>query len=173
MQTLLLLLLVAQQLTCPGTTSAGYQPKPVCAPTPVTILQSPDGQKIAWEDLLHRYHGKAIYLDLWASWCGPCRQQNPYYEALKAQFARDSVVFLSISVDADPQDWQGALDAQGLNNDANVFLLLDGHHSSLNNILHIKGVPRYALLDKNGNITDKDAPFPSDPRIADRIRGLL
>ena len=140
---------------------------------PTSILQTPGGQKIAWEDLLQRYHGKAVYLDLWASWCGPCREQTPYYESLREQFAKDSVVFLSISIDADPQDWQDALQALGLAGDVNAFLLLDGHHSSLNEILHIKGVPRYVLLDKNGKMTDKDAPFPSDPRIADRIRALL
>jgi thiol-disulfide isomerase/thioredoxin len=180
MQTGLFLLLIA----CGGQLSGacplfGARPawpatltQPHVTPAP-TILQSPDGQKTTWEDLLHRYRGKVVYLDLWASWCGPCREQTPYYASLKGQFDKDSVVFLSVSIDAEPGDWQEALRSLGLQGDANTFLLLDGRHSALNNALHIKGVPRYALLDRNGNMTDKDAPFPSDPKIAARIRALM
>lgn len=191
MQTILLFMLFAQRLACTGPipasgmmphispmTASGMMPHISPMPAgigtpPTTILQSPDGQKITWEGLLQRYRGKVVYLDLWASWCGPCREQTPYYESLKKQFVKDSIVFLSVSIDADPQDWRDALQTLGLNGDANAFLLLDGHHSSLNNILHIKGVPRYVLLDKNGNMTDKDAPFPSDPQIAVKIRALM
>jgi thiol-disulfide isomerase/thioredoxin len=138
-----------------------------------SILQSPDGQQIVLEDLLHRYAGKVIYMDLWASWCGPCREQSPHYESLKEAFVKDSVVFLSISIDADPQDWKDALQSLGLTNDPHTFLLLDGHHSSLNNTLHITGVPRYVLFDKAGKMTDKDASFPSDPSTTAKIRALL
>ena len=139
------------------------------ATTNPTILQSPDGHQIAWEDLLQQYRGKVVCLDIWASWCGPCREQSPYLETLKEAFAEDSVVFVSVSIDADPQDWKGALEK----GDPNTFLLIDGHHSALNNALHIKGVPRYVLFDKAGKMINKDAPFPSDPQLAANIRALL
>jgi thiol-disulfide isomerase/thioredoxin len=136
-----------------------------------TTLQSLDGTQISLDDLLHRYSGKIVYLDLWASWCGPCRHETPYYEALRAKFAKDPVVFLSISIDSDPEDWKGALGEGTPNPDS--YLLLDGHHSSLNSLLHITGVPRYALLDRNGKFVDKDAPFPSTDAIEGRIRALI
>lgn len=136
-----------------------------------STLQTREGTTISWDDLLHRYSGKVIYLDLWASWCGPCRHEAPYYDALRAKFAKDSVVFLSVSIDSDPADWKGAMNDGPRNPDS--YLLLDGHNSSLNAILHIKGVPRYALLDRKGNFVDKDAPFPSTSEIEGRIRALM
>ncbi|WP_134000061.1 TlpA family protein disulfide reductase [Dinghuibacter silviterrae] len=143
----------------------------VVPPASGTTLQSPDGTQISWDDLLHRYAGKVVYLDIWASWCGPCRHETPFYEALRAKFAKDPVVFLSISIDSDPEDWKGALGDGQPNPDS--FLLLDGHHSSLNAVLHINGVPRYALLDRSGRFVDKDAPFPSTDEIEGRIRKLV
>jgi thiol-disulfide isomerase/thioredoxin len=171
MPTKTVLLLLTLVGLAAGTTSRTAQAS-VAAPAKTT-LQSTDGKQIDWDDLLHHYTGKVIYVDLWASWCGPCREQAPYYQTLKRQFMGDSVVFLSISIDADPQDWTDALQSLGQAADPESFLLLDGHHSSLNAVLHIKGVPRYVLLDKTGHMTDKDAPFPSDPQIAARIRALM
>lgn len=138
-----------------------------------TTLQSPDGTRISWEDLLHRYTGKVIYLDLWASWCGPCRNQAPYYEALRAKFTQDSVVFLSISIDSDPQDWKDALGELGGAPNSATYLLLDGHHSSLNATLRIEGVPRYAILDRGGRFVEKDAPFPSTPEAEAHLRAVV
>ncbi len=140
---------------------------------PATLLQTQDGRQVSWDDLMHRYTGKVVYVDIWASWCGPCRQQAPFYSALKEQFRKDSVVFLSISVDEAPQDWKDALQQLGTAGDTDNFLLLDGHHSGLNKTLHIKGIPRYVLVDKTGKMVDKDAPFPSDKIITGKIRSLL
>jgi thiol-disulfide isomerase/thioredoxin len=167
MKTILFFMLLGMApLTRPGS-------GPGLTPASTSTLQSPDGTRISWEDLLHRYTGKVIYLDLWASWCGPCRNQAPYYEALRAKFAQDSVVFLSISIDSDPQDWKDALGEQGTTPNHASFLLLDGHHSSLNSILHIDGVPRYALLDRSGRFVEKDAPFPSTPEAEAHLRALV
>ncbi|HTJ14707.1 MAG TPA: TlpA disulfide reductase family protein [Dinghuibacter sp.] len=145
---------------------------PAAAPAG-TQLQAPDGSQTTLDDVLHRYAGKVIYLDVWASWCGPCRHQAPFLESLRTAFAKDSVVFLSISIDADPADWKQAMSELGATGSGTDFLLIDGHHSSLNNILHIKGVPRYALLDRSGHFVDKDAPFPSTDEAADHIKTLL
>lgn len=138
-----------------------------------TMLQTRDGEQVSWDELVHHFSGKVVYVDIWASWCGPCREQTPSYEALKEKFSKDSVVFLNISIDDEAGDWKEALDQMGLGNDPHTYLLLEGRHSSLNSILHIKGVPRYVLLDKTGKIVDKDAPFPSDVRIIESIRKWL
>lgn len=138
-----------------------------------TTLQGLDGNQISWDNLISRYKGKIVYVDIWASWCGPCRAQAPAYQALKTKFTADSVVFLSISIDAESNDWKDALSDLGEASDPNNFLLLDGHHSGLNATLHIKGVPRYVLIDKSGKMADKDAPFPSDVAIEGKVKGLL
>ena len=165
MKTRLSLLLLPLAITL-----GSWSHSPTAAPT---MLQARDGQQIAWDDLLRQFTGKVVYVDIWASWCGPCRQQTPSYKTLKEQFGKDSVVFLSISIDDEAQDWKGALDQMGLGDDPYTYLLLDGRHSSLNSLLHIKGVPRYVLLDKTGKIVDKDAPFPPDARITESIRKWL
>lgn len=159
--------------TAPRASFGSATPRPAARHDAATLLQAPDGTTISWDDLLRRYAGKVIYLDLWASWCGPCRHQASYFEALRTEFAKDSVVFLSVSIDADPQDWKDALGELGGTANAATFLLLDGHHSSLNAILHIKGVPRYALLDRSGRFVNKDAPFPSTQDAEASIRALV
>jgi thiol-disulfide isomerase/thioredoxin len=140
---------------------------------PETTLQGLNGNQVSWDNLIVSYKGKVVYVDIWASWCGPCRQQAPAYQALKTKFAADAVVFLSISVDAESKDWTDALTDLGEASDPNNFLLLDGHHSGLNATLHIKGIPRYVLIDKSGKMVNKDAPFPSDVAIEGIIKGML
>lgn len=172
MKTILLLTLIALAAPPrPGAKPAA--PEAAHTRVAVTQLQAPDGSQTTLDDVLHRYAGKVIYLDVWASWCGPCRHQAPYLESLRTAFAKDSVVFLSISIDADPADWKQAMTEIGAAGQGTDYLLIDGHHSSLNSILHITGVPRYALLDRSGRFVDKDAPFPSTDDAADHIKALL
>lgn len=178
MKTALLSILTAALLTgatVPGTigAAADFSLRRAKNTDTVSMLESPDGARVSWENLLHQYSGKVVYLDIWASWCGPCVHQVPFIESLKTRFSPDSVVFVSVSVDADPMDWREALAALQPGASQSSFLLLDGKHSSLNGLLHLKAIPRYVLLDRKGRLIDKNAPLPSSSETEGRIRTLL
>jgi thiol-disulfide isomerase/thioredoxin len=55
------------------------------------------------------FKGQYIYVDIWASWCLPCRQEAPFFEALKERYKAKNLVFLSLSIDESESDWRGFL----------------------------------------------------------------
>lgn len=54
-----------------------------------------DGVKVSSET----FRGKYIYLDIWATWCGPCKQEMPYMQKLEQQYRGEKIVFVSLSMD--------------------------------------------------------------------------
>lgn len=136
-------------------------------------LQAPDGRKSTIEDIVRQCSGKVVCVDIWASWCGPCLQQGVYFQALRQTFSGQPVVFLSISIDTDPEAWQQCIEEHGWMTDPDTYILLDPRHSGLNARLNIRSIPRYIILDKTGRLVDANAPSPGDARLSDKIQQLL
>ena len=59
------------------------------------IFEDQDGVKVSSET----FRGKYIYLDIWATWCGPCKQEMPYMQKLEQQYRGEKIVFVSLSMD--------------------------------------------------------------------------
>lgn len=118
---------------------------------------------------LPSFKNKVVYLDVWASWCGPCVGEIPFSIKLQNAFkGKDSVVFVNVSVDQDRQAWEKAM----LTYDAwKGIHLLSG--PSIFKTYKIRGIPRYILIDKAGRIVNADAPRPSSDDIEKEIRQLL
>lgn len=123
---------------------------------------------------LESFKGKVVYVDFWASWCGPCRQQFPFAKELHHKFsAKDlkKIVFLYISIDDGEERWKGAIkqmDIQGFH-----LLSPGGWSAEACKVFGISSIPRYMLVDKNGNIVEANAPRPSSEEIYGKIAGLL
>ncbi|MEX2590416.1 MAG: TlpA disulfide reductase family protein [Chitinophagales bacterium] len=143
--------------------------KPEKKEQPFTLTDL-DGKEVYLSD----FHGKVIYVDFWASWCGPCRQQFPHAKRLKESFSDKElkdIVFLYISSDKTEQVWRNAIEKYDI----------DGTHVwSPNNIERSAGsyyqvysIPRYMLFDKNGEVVDPNAKRPSMPGIKEDILRLL
>ncbi|GGF35051.1 hypothetical protein GCM10011339_24200 [Echinicola rosea] len=131
---------------------------------------APDGEKVKLSD----FEGKVVYLDTWATWCGPCRGEFPAAKVLKEEYkAQDDIVFMYASIDSDKEAWE-----KFLKNDPEfkgVHLFVDGAwQSELCNDYMIRAIPRYILIDKNGNIANAKAPRPSSGEdIRNEINALL
>jgi len=112
--------------------------------------------------------GKVIYVDLWATWCGPCMKEMPAFESLKQRYASNAeVVFVSLSID----------DHQGLWKTSLLERKAGGEQWLINRTklkaYNIVGIPRSLLIDKSFNIADMNAPLPSDAAAAKAIDALL
>lgn len=114
--------------------------------------------------------GKVVVMDFWATWCGPCRLQQPLYEEVKKKFAgRDDLVFLAIDTDEERDIVKPFLDAQKWKTSAYFD---DG----LGQALRISSIPTTLIVDKRGNISGRMNGF--DPEqfvsmLSDRIEEAL
>ncbi len=130
-------------------------------------LYTSDNKKVSLSD----FQGKIIYIDFWATWCGPCIKEFPKSDYLRKYFRGKDVVFLYISVDEDPRPWEKFIKKK--NWGESVHLITYGMQSPICEQYNLKGVPKYMLLDRNGIIIDSNAKRPSEPGIIDDIESAL
>lgn len=112
---------------------------------------------------LSDFKGKVVVVDVWATWCGPCRGEIPSLVKLEEEMHGKDVVFIGVSVDVkkDHKKWLEVLDKEGLKG---VQLFADGW-SQIVKDYKIKGIPRFMVFDREGKVVSSDAPRPSDPAL--------
>jgi thiol-disulfide isomerase/thioredoxin len=120
------------------------------------------GKEIALSSL----KGKVVYIDIWATWCGPCRKEFPNFKKLEAEYSgNNDMVFMGISTDKtkDKQKWLDFLDQEQL---AGIQLFAgDSANEALMNPYKVPTIPRFILVGKDGKLISADAPFPSSEEI--------
>ena len=135
-------------------------------------LLSDKNESISMDEILKQHKGKVIYLDFWASWCAPCRQEIPDSKKLITSYQAKGLQVITISMDENKVAWQKALKAEDLSLSAN-YLLSKDFGSELAKKYKIKSIPRYMIIDKNGKFINTNAPRPSDPKLKELLKELL
>lgn len=102
------------------------------------------------------FKGKYVYIDMWASWCAPCRREIPHLKKLEAELQNKDVVFVSLSIDRDENAWKNSI----VENDLHGHQLIDSENK-LGSALNVRGIPFFVIYDKNGCLYMHDAPRPS------------
>lgn len=96
---------------------------------------------------LAQYRGKVVYLDFWASWCGPCRQSFPWMNAMQAKYGGQGLQVLAINLDVKPADAQKFLSV----NPASFAVAYDPQGQTPRRY-GVKSMPSSFLIDRNGRI---------------------
>ena len=115
---------------------------------------------------LNDFKGKVVYIDFWASWCGPCRKMMPYSKQLHAQLTekqKKKIVFLYISIDADQNSWKKAMTDLGI--EGTNTISPGNWESKAVSYFQIGSIPRYMIMNKKGEIVDINAPRPADESV--------
>lgn len=109
--------------------------------------------------------GKVVLLDLWATWCGPCRAEEPHWEKLNEEYKDKAVAFVGISTDQDKAKWVEYVKEKN----AKGIQLHAGPSNPLSEAYKVNAIPRYILIDKKGNLITADSPRPSDPKLRELL----
>lgn len=137
------------------------------------ILEGLDGTQVAFENVLRKNTGKVIYVDLWASWCGPCRAGMPDAKKLREDYKGKDVVFLYLAINDTGQNWRNAVRSCETDYLGENYRILNAEDSRfLREIKHAK-IPHMLLYDRTGKLVDTDAPRPENKQIKDKINSLL
>ena len=122
----------------------------VNAVAPNFTLQTPEGKDVSLYDV----KGKLKIIDFWASWCGPCRMENPNMVKLYAAFRDKGLAVVSVSLDEKKDKWTEAIQKDGL-----TWLHLSdlkGWKGEVVKLYNIDGVPTIFVLDENNRIVAKN-----------------
>jgi thiol-disulfide isomerase/thioredoxin len=128
-----------------------------------------DGKKVALSD----FKGKVVLVDVWATWCGPCKKEIPSLQKLEEEMKGTDVVFMSYSVDEqkDAEKWKKMVDTEKL---GGVQLMGDAaFKSSICVDYKINAIPRFMVFNKEGKIVTIDAPRPSNPELKTLLEKLI
>ncbi|RZJ31692.1 MAG: TlpA family protein disulfide reductase [Flavobacterium sp.] len=117
--------------------------------------------------------GKYVYIDNWATWCGPCRGEIPSLQKVEEHFKGKNIEFVSISVDVkkDYDKWRKFVTDKSL---GGMQLIADNDwNSDFMKAYGVMSIPRFILIGPDGKIIDSDAKRPSDPALTAQLETLL
>ncbi len=123
-----------------------------------TLLQAEHADPII-TDIFSRYKGRVIYIDFWATWCGPCLVEMPVSKRIQESFQDRDVAFIYFCAKSPENVWKTKISELGLG--GYHYLLNDRQYEILSAHFGTAGFPHHVLIDKEGIINDNPAPRPS------------
>lgn len=139
------------------------------APAPDFSYTDVDGKTISLKNL----RGKYVYIDVWATWCAPCKAEIPFLTKVENDYHGKNIHFVSLSVDRmnDKATWVKYVKDHQLQG---IQLMADKDFSSdFVKKFNINSIPRFILIDPAGKIVSGDAKRPSDPELRKQLDSLL
>jgi len=121
------------------------------------------------DKLIEQNPNKVLYIDIWGTWCGPCKKEFPFSKKLYDGIDNEKIQMIYLCVGSPKEEWEQMINSEELK--GQHFLIDDDNMKKFDNEndINIQGIPRYIIVGKDGKIKDKNAPRPSN----DTIFGLL
>lgn len=138
------------------------------SPLPDTAMETVDGGEVQ----LSTMFGKVLYIDVWATWCGPCLGEAPHFKELAEKFKGDDRIrFISLSIDKNRDSWVGFISEE--KPFWPQFRLAGKSNDDFCDNLGINTIPRFILVGPDGRIIDGDAARPSNENIEDILNKAI
>lgn len=159
-------------------TIASREQFPVGSPSPTfENYENYAGGTTSLKDL----KGKYVYIDVWATWCAPCIAEIPSIKKLEAAYKDKNIQFVSISIDDAQRSGGGDLEVAKnkwktmVKEKELVGLQLFSDNNWQSDFVrnyNIQGIPRFILIDPDGNVVDANAPRPSSDKLVELFDSL-
>ncbi|MFI0491042.1 TlpA family protein disulfide reductase [Flavobacterium sp.] len=143
MKNILVLLVAIVSLSCSHAQKTSFSKEALSQ----TLLAT-DGKQVAFQDILKKYKGKPLVIEVWASWCGDCVKAMPKIKELQAN--NPNVAYLFLSMDKTAEKWKLGIEKHELKGDH--FMANDGMKGIFGKAIDLDWIPRYIIIDKTGKI---------------------
>jgi len=122
-----------------------------------------EGNKVKFSD----FKGKYVYVDVWATWCGPCKYEIPFLKELEHDYSDRNIVFLSYSIDDDKEAWLNFIPENEL---GGVQIIGENAwESAMTKYYKVNGVPTFMFFDTEGKIITVNMTRPSNQATRDQF----
>lgn len=127
-----------------------------------------NGKNVSMKDL----KGKVVLVDVWATWCGPCRGELPHLQKLEDELKDKNIAFISMSTDVekDKEKWKNMIAEKQM---GGIQLFTNGPNNVFSEYYKVNTIPRFLVFDQEGKIVSSDAPRPSEPALKDLLLKTL
>lgn len=137
------------------------------------LLKDIHGKTTNLNRLLKRNKGKVIYVDFWASWCTPCREEMAPSAKLRELYKGKDVIFVYLAYNDTENKWKKASEQEGLSEVTTNFFITNSKNSKMLEKIKLELIPRYLIFNKQGDLVEMNAPRPSDKQAATTIDRYL
>ena len=147
----------------PGSASASLDPKG--QPAPDFTLDALDGKAVT----LSGYHGQAVLLNFWATWCGPCKVEMPWFVELQKEYGPQGLQIVGVAMDdASKEDIEKFVKEMGVN-----YPILVGKESVGDQYGGVNVLPTTFFIDRDGKIVAREFGLQSRSVFVDHIKQAL
>lgn len=158
------ILLILLSLYCLAGMAQTQEPLKAGMAAPDFSYQDVNGKVLNLKDLRDKY----VYIDIWATWCTPCRGELPFLQKLKQKMSGKNIVFVCISCDKDVEAWKKMVKEYELTG----IQLNTGGDKNFMKAFGVRGIPRFILLDPDGKIIHAEMTRPSQEETLESLMEL-
>lgn len=117
------------------------------------------------------FKGKYVLVDVWATWCGPCKREIPFLKKLEQEMKDKNIAFVGISIDNanDYDKWETMVN----NGDVDGIQLFSNNDHKFTEAYDIKAIPRFMLFDPEGKVVNINLPYPSTGELNNLLNSIV